>query len=1659
MMVQVQRFIPADDTVKITLDLSENGPVFNALDEMMMKMLEDDASDRKKPKKSGGGAGGGEAKKALKSLLKSGIPGSKKKFMKAIFGEDGTAIETGTAAALIAATCSGGDPEVGDKIAQLLVPELGDKIDPAMMAALMVACSMISAGAGMEEVLKAMKAELLDSGMSEEDIFRKTQLLMQAFGRDESGSLAEYSLVGKQKNSALKKIELSPKDFAQIVLLQRTIAASGATPENIAKVIMIENQLSKRGAQHRHIADALKKLIDPNKGRKDTIEKLSKAITDVKMKKEDVQASVRVMQALEMENEPTWERTIELNLARATKAAGINRGEFTKILVAQKAMSVLGIDAKHLAQVMNIEKVIADNGVPAVEIARVLSDGGVPVDAHKKLAEITAAGLEKDFCAADVDSFVNLYDNFKLKSNIPDETIEHIDKTLIQVRCSLEDVADNLICSMNARGEKEHVIIRNLCETLKDTGASVQIVGTTMMGSLGKALPKTEPELMKDTGRSLTEVGYCTEDVNSTMTEILLNVLDEKPEMREDAVRACEVVMKDSGQFPDQIRKHLDAVLPPEEKKMDPRLAEDGSEIEYDESNRPIPKKPKNMAKAIKDRTGSGVSSRRGSSIGTTPRGSISIGGTERRGSFYSDDVSKRNSVAIVVDDPDNKINMEKALNEVFNNESKDEGYLRDVLLEERTKLNTLKGKEREAQLAIIEALESSFVSKEGPEGGPGVVGNQISDIQESLLKSEMEKISELSGKEREDQMAKVESLKQSLSSSSPEQTHSINEGPSWKDRLASLASVDPSELSIENSLKLVDKELEKIAHLPESKKAIAMNELQLLKRGLLTDIIKDPDQSKDKILRLLDNKQGDSGIDSIQATQILNLLNQAVTSDASTSSKPEQNLMEIEKILGSQNVTGLSSKVNQGQLSKVLNAVSGPDIKSTFTSRQQHQQSNQAVTDGSALLIGKGQTTNNKQETIQDILNLQQSGNNPSSQLELIQQLTSLGTILKEPSEEVANIIYSKGLSSLKDPEQAQEIVKGILSQRALGSKPDEVLQMAKILSNEAAQTDRTGSLLAQKEKDTSMFSQIVPDDTILSQDIVEALAQSGKSPNDEKKCLSKNFPLKYIADSSLAEIGNVLESRRKETSGTEKGKTNQLDLTLGLISSIDEPLPVTAYQDNARARRTLLFQDTPSRNTLRDHQNQSLDLEYTDFNNIQSDRQLAEQRSLYQVDGADSSTSRRIEVSDLESEMNLYSQKRIIDPKLTSSRVFEPYSPSMDNESGHLFELNSSPASYSRSQYSNIMLDESDNLRSKRESSSHLFKDEIKNRGSYRRKGVDLEESATLDYGASSSERSNLRAYISDSNTSKTRDVTCYDYEPLKHSGTRNDTHSKSKYSNTLQSEKECEYHRSHTERNTPLDEIKNRISSTRRGVDLNDSPVLDYGSSSNQRSNLRTYIADLDTPHPREVASYEYEPLEDRSGYNMRGSSSSLRDILEDSNAKAQDRESLTRRILEIKKKITRSPYLEMDKLTQKTLTRPKPLMDTNSILFNSMLRRAKRRGAADDESHGDGLEEDCDYLDIETYRHPASLGIGVIGTGNQHLVRRNVQRRVSRYRALEESRESSIDEDRRITGLRRAKVPLMVYSCGGFTRCYRIARFHTVDGPPIGLKYRENPTSGL
>ena len=61
-----------------------------------------------------------------------------------------------------------------------------------------------------------MKAELAASGMSEEEILHKAQMLMKAFGKEDNSSMAQFSLASAQKNVALKQMGTSPKDFALV---------------------------------------------------------------------------------------------------------------------------------------------------------------------------------------------------------------------------------------------------------------------------------------------------------------------------------------------------------------------------------------------------------------------------------------------------------------------------------------------------------------------------------------------------------------------------------------------------------------------------------------------------------------------------------------------------------------------------------------------------------------------------------------------------------------------------------------------------------------------------------------------------------------------------------------------------------------------------------------------------------------------------------------------------------------------------------------------------------------------------------------------------------------------------------------------------------------------------------------------------------------------------------------------------------------------------------------------------------------------------------------------------------------------------------------------------------------------------------------------------
>jgi len=765
-------FVPPD-TLKITLDLSDTGPVFSALDDMMMKMMEDDERARIGGRTQDNSA----AKVALKKLLKSGIPGieamfgaedptpkfgkkgsskkgfhkmtdaSKKKFMNAIFGEEGTQIDSSTAAALLAATCSGGNADIGNKLAELLMPELDEKVDPAMMAALMAACSVIQTGANTEEVLNIMKLELAASGLSEEEILEKAKLLMRAFGKEEAGSTAEFMLMSKQTNAALVKSGLPPKDFTLIVLAHKALAACGTSSENVAKILMVFSVLGKKGANPAHVASSMKNLgAMSDEAKADCKEKILKSWGNNKFGKSDVQGTVRMHQALDNENEPGWAEVknlkdivggvsptspeaIELNLARAIKAGGLKKDDIGRALIALKAVTVLGIDLVKLSKIIFLEKTICESGVPASEVARVLNDGLMPAEAISALVSSVAPKLNEDGCKpADVDGSVTLYNNLKFKSNIPTEIIEFVDKTLIQVRCSLEDVADNMISSLCARGEKTARIIGQVTETLKNTGATAHVVATTLMPPLVEMTGESEASLIRTIARNLKEVDYEAEDVKSAITELVLKIIDNDMSQYVDSVKALEDSLKDMGMFANEVQEYIKANIPspptpPEEIERRAQMAAELARLEAEEAERERLKalkeadpgaydremrakladlkesdpaayeaEMKKMGKSELDRLLSKADSRRGSLLPGQTRsraGSIVIGTGSRRGSC-SGTGTNRATVAMVTDDPEHKSAMKEQLANAFGGEECDtNGYDDD---EEETNQKNLAG-------------------------------------------------------------------------------------------------------------------------------------------------------------------------------------------------------------------------------------------------------------------------------------------------------------------------------------------------------------------------------------------------------------------------------------------------------------------------------------------------------------------------------------------------------------------------------------------------------------------------------------------------------------------------------------------------------------------------------------------------------------------------------------------------------------------------------------------------------------------------------------------------------------------------------------------------------------------------------------------------------
>merc|ERR1712080_34349 len=155
----------------------------------------------------------------------------------------------------------------------------------------------------------------------------------------------------------------------------------------------------------------------------------------------------------------------------------------------------------NLAKMVFLEKTICENGVPASEVAKVLTDGIMPPEATETIIKEIQDKLVDEYKPADVEHTVAVYNNLKFKSNIPTEVIEYVDKSLIQVRCSLEDVADNMISSLSARGEKTNRIISQVTEPLQKTGATAHVVATTLMPPCMELTGEKETALVRIIGR------------------------------------------------------------------------------------------------------------------------------------------------------------------------------------------------------------------------------------------------------------------------------------------------------------------------------------------------------------------------------------------------------------------------------------------------------------------------------------------------------------------------------------------------------------------------------------------------------------------------------------------------------------------------------------------------------------------------------------------------------------------------------------------------------------------------------------------------------------------------------------------------------------------------------------------------------------------------------------------------------------------------------------------------------------------------------------------------------------------------------------------------------------------------------------------------------
>merc|ERR1712106_1064145 len=194
-----------------------------------------------------------------------------------------------------------------------------------------------------------------------------------------------------------------------------------------------------------------------------------------------------------------------------------------------------------------------------------------------------------------------------------------------------------------------------------------------------------EVVLTKTIARNLKEVDYEGEEIKGAVTDMIVKIIEDDPSQHAEGVSSIEATLKEMGMSLPEIKQYVGANLPPpptppEEIERRRQIAEELERLEKAEQERErlaalklsdpeAYEREVNPKPAHKGLEGLKSDSRRGSLLlpeSRSRQGSIVLGGTERRGSYYHDDVTTRATVAMVTDDPEHKKNLKSGLAGAF---------------------------------------------------------------------------------------------------------------------------------------------------------------------------------------------------------------------------------------------------------------------------------------------------------------------------------------------------------------------------------------------------------------------------------------------------------------------------------------------------------------------------------------------------------------------------------------------------------------------------------------------------------------------------------------------------------------------------------------------------------------------------------------------------------------------------------------------------------------------------------------------------------------------------------------------------------------------------------------------------------------------------------